>query len=1043
MSLWKKYIEDVKDRSDIVEVVGRYIPLDRKGRIFKAKCPFHHETDPSFVVFPDSQRWQCFGACNEGGDVIAFVMKSEGWEFTTALHDLGRRAGVEPPARDQEAEARYRERRRYEDELEIVAGFFRQQIEGENEGREYAHGRGFSDETIDGGRLGYAPMGGLGALKQYLAGHDIEPGSRADRVARKIQGYAYHKGGALVYIHQERGRTVYLSARAVQSDVEHHETKYNPPVNVLASDGQTVVGPMAGAKRPFVVGKALKTAESVAIVEGQACAVTLVEEWGAVDTAIALAGIMVSDVELVEQLAHVHQAYVALDNDRTGREQTAAIAEQLGALVRVITWPEVRDANDLLQVMRGLRKAPEGLELPEGDETEYVRGLLDGSPTWLDVRIEDFQALDDSQKRAQASEEIAELYGELSRSLRLQLEKQVCEGLGIGVRDLNNLVKMVLARKLSKMPYASRWGMICRQNGMDDDGTVKWSPLAPVDVRVDEETVHDDGQTRDIFFHIVGTHREGYDLPGLTVNAKEYNAMNWLTGLWGTRAYAMEASMHHLRRAILELSEPEQRTVYTHLGWRKVGGQRVYLYHGGGVGCDEGYNVDVELDNLMMRGYTLPPYPEELKAAMEASLRFLDVAPLRVTGPLWAAMYLAPVSEIIEPDFIMFVYGKTGTMKSTLAGLALNHYGPTWAYNRMPASWNDTVTTLEAKAFLAKDAPLIVDDYARDVHVARSHDRKVQLLVRNWANRTGKSRSRANLTFRPDRPPRGLVISSGEQLPPGQSIIGRLFPVEISPSDLSTDTDAKARLSQCQAESGRYGHAMTGYLLWLRERWDDLRKSLPAQRAALRDHDEIQGLSHLRIPSAISTLYTGFDLAMSFYTDQEVLSADQAQEWRERFWAAIMEDATTHNILVQEEDPIARFVRIIADSFAQGVVWAQGTPGIEDTEHEVYSEKLGFVDEDWLYLFGEATLAYVQEAGRKAGDPFPLNRGALYKGLVEARIAVAGTTCTTLKYRHGTSVYNVLKLRADRFGLSPQPTQLELPEGAEDESARQDQEILF
>lgn len=499
--------------------------------------------------------------------------------------------------------------------------------------------------------------------------------------------------------------------------------------------------------------------------------------------------------------------------------------------------------------------------------------------------------------------------------------------------------------------------------------------------------------------------------------------------------------MHHLRRAILELSEPEQKTIYTHIGWRKVGGRRVFLYHGGGVGCEEGYNVDVELDNLMMRGYTLPPYPEDLKAAMEASLRFLDVAPLRVTGPLWAAMYLAPVSEIIEPDFIMFVYGKTGTMKSTLAGLALNHYGPTWAYNRMPASWNDTVTTLEAKAFLAKDTPLIVDDYARDVHVARSHDHKVQLLVRNWANRTGKSRSRANLTFRPDRPPRGLVISSGEQLPPGQSIIGRLFPVEISPSDLSTDNDAKARLSRCQAESGQYGHAMTGYLLWLRERWGDLRKSLPGQRAELRDHEAIQKMSHLRIPSAISTLFAGFDLAMSFYTDQEVLSEDQAQEMRERFWTAIMEDAKTHNILVQEEDPIARFVRIIADSFAQGVVWAQSTGNVEDTEHEVYAEKLGFVDEDWLYLFGEATLTYVQEAGRKAGDPFPLNRSALYTGLVEQGIAIKGTTCATIKYRQGNGVYNVLKLRADKFGLSPQLKQLELP--AESAGTESDQEILF
>jgi len=135
MSSWNQFVADVKARLDIVDVVGGYVDLERRGHVHKARCPFHHEQDPSFVVFSDSQRWQCFGACNAGGDVFDFVMRQESWDFNTALRELGRKVGLQPPVRDQESEARYQARRQYEDELEVVAAFFRQGIEGSNLGR--------------------------------------------------------------------------------------------------------------------------------------------------------------------------------------------------------------------------------------------------------------------------------------------------------------------------------------------------------------------------------------------------------------------------------------------------------------------------------------------------------------------------------------------------------------------------------------------------------------------------------------------------------------------------------------------------------------------------------------------------------------------------------------------------------------------------------------------------------------------------------------------------------------------------------------------
>lgn len=87
-------VDDVRDRLDIVEVVGEYVALKRAGRIYRGLCPFHDERTPSFVVYPDNGHWRCFGACATGGNAFDFVMRIENIDFRAALELLARRAGV-------------------------------------------------------------------------------------------------------------------------------------------------------------------------------------------------------------------------------------------------------------------------------------------------------------------------------------------------------------------------------------------------------------------------------------------------------------------------------------------------------------------------------------------------------------------------------------------------------------------------------------------------------------------------------------------------------------------------------------------------------------------------------------------------------------------------------------------------------------------------------------------------------------------------------------------------------------------------------------
>jgi len=87
--------DDIKARLDIVDVVSQHVPdLHRAGRNYAARCPFHQERTPSFVIFPEQQSWRCFGACAAGGDVFSFVMRANGVDFSGAIKELAQQAGV-------------------------------------------------------------------------------------------------------------------------------------------------------------------------------------------------------------------------------------------------------------------------------------------------------------------------------------------------------------------------------------------------------------------------------------------------------------------------------------------------------------------------------------------------------------------------------------------------------------------------------------------------------------------------------------------------------------------------------------------------------------------------------------------------------------------------------------------------------------------------------------------------------------------------------------------------------------------------------------
>lgn len=154
-------VDEIKSRLDIVEFISAYAPsLKKAGRTYKGLCPFHAEKTPSFIVFPETQTWHCFGACGVGGDIFGFLMRREGYDFPEALKVLADKAGVLLPERSAEAQESDKTRRRLLEIMSAASEFFYEQLTVSPEGafaREYITGRGLSQTTIHRFQLGYAP----------------------------------------------------------------------------------------------------------------------------------------------------------------------------------------------------------------------------------------------------------------------------------------------------------------------------------------------------------------------------------------------------------------------------------------------------------------------------------------------------------------------------------------------------------------------------------------------------------------------------------------------------------------------------------------------------------------------------------------------------------------------------------------------------------------------------------------------------------------------------------------------------------------------
>ncbi len=228
-------VDDIKDRVDVVEFISQYVPLKKAGRNYNGLCPFHADTTPSFVVFPDGQRWYCFGACGTGGDVFTFLMKKENLDFSEALRILAQRAGVQLAPR-REGEKKVDERRSLLREINSSAAqYFHHLLLHSSQAqpvREYLHQRRMLEETWRSFQLGYS-LPEWEALRQHLLekGYGEEGIFEAGLTVEREGGGSYDRfrGRLMFPIHDAKGGVVGFGGRALDdSGAKYVNTPQTP-----------------------------------------------------------------------------------------------------------------------------------------------------------------------------------------------------------------------------------------------------------------------------------------------------------------------------------------------------------------------------------------------------------------------------------------------------------------------------------------------------------------------------------------------------------------------------------------------------------------------------------------------------------------------------------------------------------------------------------------------------------------------------------------------------------------------------------------------
>ncbi|NBA97713.1 DNA primase [Pseudomonas sp. R5(2019)] len=345
------FIDDLLNRTDIVDVVTSRLQLKKAGKNYTACCPFHKEKTPSFSVSPDKQFYYCFG-CGAGGNALGFIMDHDNLDFPQAVEELAKAAGMEVP---REEGGRSHKPRQPTDSplyplLEAAAEFYRQALKSHPTRKsavEYLKGRGLSGEIARDFGLGFAPPGWDNLFK-HLSSDTLQQKAMIDaglliENAESGKRYDRFRDRVMFPIRDSRGRVIAFGGRVLGDD----KPKYlNSPETPVFHKGQELYG-------LFEARKFNRNLDEIIVVEGYMDVIALAQQ--GLRNAVATLGTATSEEHLKRLFRVVPSVLFCFDGDQAGRNaawralEAALSSLQDGRKARFLFLPEGEDPDTLIR----------------------------------------------------------------------------------------------------------------------------------------------------------------------------------------------------------------------------------------------------------------------------------------------------------------------------------------------------------------------------------------------------------------------------------------------------------------------------------------------------------------------------------------------------------------------------------------------------------------------------------------------------------------------------------------------------------------------
>ena len=369
MRIPSDFIQELKDRNDIVSVASGYMTLKKAGRIYKGLCPFHGEKTPSFVVYPENGSFYCFG-CNTGGDVITFVMKIENLDYIEALKSLAQRAGMSMPEDNYDDSSARLKQRIYEANRE-AARFFNSQLYTE-EGKQalgYLINRGLTKKTITHFGLGYAPKFRF-SLVNYLRSlkfteNEIVSANLGNRTKSGNAVIDRYENRVMFPIIDVRGNVIGFGGRKLDPE---QKAKYINTSDTLVFNK---------SKNLFSLNNARKSGEDTLVLcEGYMDVISVYQ--AGITNAVATLGTALTQDQAMIMKRYADEVVICYDSDAAGMTATQRaipILRNAGITVRVLNIPDAKDPDEFLK--------------KNGDNGPAAfRKLIKGSSNDIDYRLD-------------------------------------------------------------------------------------------------------------------------------------------------------------------------------------------------------------------------------------------------------------------------------------------------------------------------------------------------------------------------------------------------------------------------------------------------------------------------------------------------------------------------------------------------------------------------------------------------------------------------------------------------------------------------------